>query len=1214
MEKISGRYVERLELAMLGTEAGIWDWNIETGEVYFSERWHKMLGYEISDIAPTVSAWKSLVHPEDLPSVLETLENHIKKNTAQYQTEHRMKTKSGEWLWISDTGKVTHRDATGNALRAVGTHIDISGRKHHEEMILMEHELFVKLGQSKNISQILQICLETAMKHSQMDCGGVYIEDDTEGGFRLMEHNGLTAGFIEQTSYFPIDSENYRIVREGKPVYSTHKEILSSNRATKTGEIQALAILPIVFKNHSVACMNIASRNRTMISDHSRANLERIAQQAGFFIIQAKHEEKIQQNQKDLLTLFNTIEDFLFILDMDRKMVYYNSSVPKRLGYNDMELASLDILKMFHPINHAEVENLMLNVKVGSENNSDLFLSSKNGNKIPVKTRVQKGNWSGKDAVFFICHDTSERINFEKKIRENAERLEMALLASDAGLWDWNVKSNKLILNEKWSAMRGFEPNDINCKISNWEKLLHPEDVKATTEALNNHLLDKTPFYQAEYRSQTKSGKYIWVLDTGKVMEYDAEGKPLRVVGTNIDITSKKENELILQLNFKQQELLSEIALEHNSLIDFDKQINSILNKTGLHTNVSRVYIFEDSESGLTTSNTFEWCNNGIQPQINDLQDIPYDLIPSWKKILMDNGRVYSENISELPDDLRAILEPQEIKSIIIYPLFVQDAFFGFIGFDECIRVKNWSKSELELLRSISGIIANAYARKLIEQSTLDERDRANEANKAKSEFLANMSHEIRTPMNAILGFSEALYQKLDSETHRKLLKSVLNSGNLLLSLLNDILDLSKIESGNLEIRPQPTDLNNILQEIRMLYFDKAQKKGVEIRSTVSDNFPGILILDEIRVKQVIFNLLGNAVKFTHKGSISLNLKFDIITETSGNVTIEVADTGIGIHSSQQEYIFEAFRQHSGQSNRKYEGIGLGLAISRRLVERMNGNISVSSKLGEGSVFTVHLPDLAMGSVEYPKKSIPDIIQNIQFEKSSILVIDDVSSNIETLETLLSSTKLNIIPAESGEIAFEILNHILPDLILLDLRMPGTDGYSIAKKIRSNSAYSQIPIIAFTAAAFNSEKIESSGYFDSAIFKPVNKSELVSELSKFLKHSIYLDRTVLSDDLITNALDNLPEEVQFALPQIRDILKNQLLPQWEKIKDQLVLFRIEEFANDLFELSMRFNFVFLTNYANKIISQLEIIDLEAINKSLNDFPQILDKIDNKIKK
>jgi signal transduction histidine kinase len=329
-----------------------------------------------------------------------------------------------------------------------------------------------------------------------------------------------------------------------------------------------------------------------------------------------------------------------------------------------------------------------------------------------------------------------------------------------------------------------------------------------------------------------------------------------------------------LRHTLRQEELVSEIALGMNTLEDFSVRVNRALQQAGEHTGVSRVYIFEDSADGVTTSNTFEWCNRGIAPQLGQLQKFPYAVIPSWRRMMQEEGRIYSENIEALPADVHTALEPQGIRSIVVYPLIVQQRLFGFVGFDECVRRKRWKHSELELLRTISGIIAGSYERKLMEESLRCERDRANEANRAKDLFLANMSHEIRSPMNLVLGFSEALMKELPDPEQRQMVKSIITSGNLLLELLNDLLDLSRVSAGKMELVLRPAALREMLADVGSLFSLKAQQKGLGFSVAITDAVPHEAMLDEVRVKQVIFNLLGNAIKFTDRGSVKMHADY----------------------------------------------------------------------------------------------------------------------------------------------------------------------------------------------------------------------------------------------------------------------------------------------------------------------------------------------------
>ncbi|HEX2937156.1 MAG TPA: PAS domain S-box protein [Bacteroidales bacterium] len=1200
-----------------------------------------------------------------------------------------------------------------------------------EDDLNIERSLNLRLSKADSLEETLSICLDSAIQYSGMDCGGIYIVNETDNSIKLVYHKGVSDKFIQDTSFYPSNSANAKLIYQGNPIYLNlsvfpKENILQSNEE----DIKSLAILPVSYFNKVIGCMNIASKTSSEVPPEARKILEKVISYIGSFIVQAKHEHKLNENRQDLNTLFNTIDDFLIILDTEGNIIYFNSTVPARLGYSDEELIGKHVLNI-HPANrHDEASASISGMLNGTGNTCRVPLLCKDGKEIPVETKVIMGTWRGRKAMIGISRDITERITYERLIKRDSERLEMAILATNAGLWDWNIVRSELVLNERWYSMRGYKSGEVPMSVATWESMIHKDDVDFVLSLLNNHIENKTTLYQAEYRTLTKSGSYIWVLDTGKITEADNKGKPVRMVGTNIDITASKENEYKLQQNLKQQEMLSDIALELNLLERFETRLDSVLTKIGKHTQVSRVYIFEDSSDGKLCSNTFEWCNVNITPQIKELQDIPYDFIPSFKPILLNKGRIYSENINELPEDLRSILEPQDIKSIIIYPLFVQETFYGYIGFDECVRYKNWSKSELELLRTVSGIIANAYERKISEQSlkeseaknsailesipdilfqfnkegkivsfrsgsvrelaippekflnkpltdlfpesfatfviqaiaecletgstkieyelpignTLnsfearmakmnetevialvrnvsermeyerqlkEERDKANAANKAKSEFLANMSHEIRTPMNAILGFSEALYHKLDTVAHKKMVKSILNSGNLLLSLLNDILDLSKIEAGKLEISPQPVNLKAVVEEIKLLFLDKAQKKGIEINMNVEDGFPDAIVLDEIRIKQVLFNLIGNAIKFTHQGHVNIDLHFGLIDNNKGNLQVKIEDTGIGIPKSQQQLIFEAFQQQSGQSNRKYGGVGLGLAIAKRLVEKMDGLISVESEIERGSVFSVSIPNLEISKVDVPKNEQYGDIPNIVFKEASVLVVDDVISNIESIESLLSTMGLIVSSAESGEIALEILKHITPNLILLDLRMPGLDGFEVAKRIKENPKTKHIPVIAFTASVFSSARIEESPFFNDYIFKPVSRNELIGKLSKYLKYSIYNHPSAKTPPDILE-LKSIPSGMVPQIKEIKDILTGQFLPRWHSNKDTLVLFNIEAFADELISLANNYNFNFIKVYAQKIKEDIDALDFEALKENFSQFPVIIDQISKQV--
>jgi len=406
-----------------------------------------------------------------------------------------------------------------------------------------------------------------------------------------------------------------------------------------------------------------------------------------------------------------------------------------------------------------------------------------------------------------------------------------------------------------------------------------------------------------------------------------------------------------------------------------------------------------------------------------------------------------------------------------------------------------------------------AYERKVLEL----EKDAANASNKAKSDFLANMSHEIRTPMNAIIGMDEMILREKVSDKVRKYALDIQSAGKTLLSIINDILDFSKIESGKMELIPVEYGFSSVMNDVVNMTMKKAQDKGLEYNLKVSKDIPSVLRGDEIRIRQVMLNLINNAIKYTLEGSVSIDISFDYATHM---LWVAVSDTGIGIKNEDLGKLFGSFQRLEEDKNRNIEGTGLGLNITMRLVKMMDGTIGVNSKYGEGTTFTAQMKQEVID-----RTPVGDFADNLAkmhqsgqeykpalfAPKAKILVVDDNEMNLEVFAALLEDTKIKVTTAESGNECIEILKEKSFDLIFLDQMMPGMSGIQTLEAVKKDHLAEDTTVIALTADAIVGarENYIKEGFSD-YLSKPVMYEALEEMLIKYLDPSLIEKEDVIN--------------------------------------------------------------------------------------------------------
>ncbi len=603
-----------------------------------------------------------------------------------------------------------------------------------------------------------------------------------------------------------------------------------------------------------------------------------------------------------------------------------------------------------------------------------------------------------------------------------------------------------------------------------------------------------------------------------------------------------------------------------------------------------------------------------ITPYVYDLRvginlDYP-ELVPIINKAIANIPQEAFDEIYKewIFTDMKVKVDYRIVRRIGLISIFVIGIFW-YWNRKLSKEVSDRIKSENALRNSEEQLRKASYEAELMAR-------KADEANQAKSIFLANMSHEIRTPMNAVMGYTELLSAAVQDKKQKSYLSSIRAGSRALLTLINDILDLSKVEAGKLHIEYRPISISPLFDELQKIFTAKIDSKKLQFSVELSKTIPDAVMLDETRLRQVLFNLVGNAIKFTHTGTIYVRAMSEPSTDVSKvNLTIEVEDTGIGIPHDQQERIFRAFEQQEGQSTREYGGTGLGLAISKKLVEMMGGELSIKSEAGKGSCFKVTIGNVEIASADQLVDSeLPDS-SRYRFDPAKVLVADDVALNRQLVKDLLEGTDFVIKEAYNGEQAITVAQQWQPDLILMDIRMPVMDGYEATSKLKQSADTKSIPVVALTASVMSKDehKIEDAG-FDGYLKKPVSGSELYAGMAAFLPHSVVSESALIDGNEVrgdhratlggkvstVGANESLPFSYDRSVRQeVRDVF----IAQWQSVVGTGDIAAVGAFAEALHSASVVSNLPILEVYANELKAAAEGFDLDEMQRLMESFEE-----------
>jgi PAS domain S-box-containing protein len=825
--------------------------------------------------------------------------------------------------------------------------------------------------------------------------------------------------------------------------------------------------------------------------------------------------------------------------------------------------------------------------------------------------------------VSAVVVEVTELKQAQMALLQSEERLRALMNSSQTILFSCQPTGDyrATFISDNVELILGYSPEAFLDEAGFWYDYIHPEDRERVLLGLN--CLEFDSIYSLEYRLRSAEGGYRWFFAQLRLIR-DQDNKPLECVGYLVDISDRKAAEKILEQQVQRERLLKQITDEIRQSLEPQKIFETSANRIGEAFGVDRCFLHtyevEPIEHLPIVAEYLSGDIASIQGVLGPIAGNPHihQLLQQDTAIIIDD--VFTD---PLVSSSREVSQQIGLKSILAIRTSYQGKANGLICLHQCNHQRHWITEDSALLEAVAAQVGIAIAHaKLLQQAEQRQielaqqnlaletaTEKAQAASRTKSEFLANMSHEIRTPMNAILGFSELLQNLVSDDLAQSHLRAIQTNGRTLLTLINDILDLSKVEAGKLKLNYESVNLPSLLRDIQQMFLQRAREKGLFLDLQIDDSVPVKIYIDEVRLRQICVNVVGNAIKFTEKGGVTIHVHSRINPSVQNHAYLEIAvsDTGIGISARDQILIFDAFRQSQGQSNRKYGGTGLGLTISRRLTQMMGGIVEVTSELEHGSTFTLIFPEIAI--TQTPTISPISTLKNhdlSQFPALKILIVDDVQSNRDLLSAYFNSTPHQVMMADNGVIALKLAIEHHPDLILLDLVMPQMDGQTVLQALKHNPSTADICVIMVTASIQEQDFEELQPLAQGFLRKPVSPHDLFSELQRLFPYQLLVESNPNSPLQITEQVMSLSALKK--LPELIKLLQQEETSVWKTLHQTLLIDQLRVFALKLQALAEQYECYHLAEYANTLKNQIDTFDLAHLANTVANFPAISKKL------
>ena len=678
---------------------------------------------------------------------------------------------------------------------------------------------------------------------------------------------------------------------------------------------------------------------------------------------------------------------------------------------------------------------------------------------ISINVSLVKDDFGDAAELLAVMEDISEKHDAELALKSSEERFRATVNYTHIGITMISLQGRFIDVNPSFAAMLGYTKEEC-LKLTIFD-VTHPDSIEETMQKITKLIAGELTFFRIVKKYWRIDRTWIWAQSTVSLI-YDDAGAPSKIVAVTEDITDRVRTEEGLRLS----ETRALFAAEAANIGTWDYAMGT---RGVLLCEVSRRILGLDTKGDVPLKVILRHIYR--DDRLNVLRALRSAFRADGSGGFNMTFRVYASGGENLLTWVQAMGQT-----------FFPDHGRRFVA------------------NRFSGALLNVTDQIIMHQELKSARTAAEEANAAKSVFLTNMSHEIRTPLGAILGFSELLKSqrgsKVDNDSY---LETIIRNGNSLINIIDDILDITKVEAGQINIEKMDIDLYKLLEEIRTLFFEKGREKNIEVKLSIDPAVPNFINSDPTRIRQILVNLVGNAIKFTEQGTIEILARSFVFSNLATGISIAVRDSGIGLSPAHFAKVFQPFSQADNSTTRRFGGTGLGLFLSRKLANILGGDIQVQlNKDQPGCTFTLTF----VGGISHRQspeteiKLLPRLESNNRLQGKHILLAEDALDNQVLVSTILCDHGAVVDIAQNGVIAVQKAFEKPFDIILMDLQMPLMDGYQATQKIRAGG-YSK-PIVALTAHAMGSERIKTrEAGCDFHLTKPINPRELIDTIQRF---------------------------------------------------------------------------------------------------------------------